>query len=173
MSRSVERIESPSSAGADDEATSMPVSGGASTARDEAELGGAQGVGAASSLPSALADCSRLSAPVAGAATRDIEVDPTAGMPWSSWSWSCRWSPCSCPCSSVLMSMAAVVAASLDDGVAVLRRGGVVAASAQDDGAASRPPCISRLGFLRRFLRSSSFCVSSIIDGSCLFIHVN
>lgn len=64
--------KSPSSAGAD-EAASMPVSGGASTARDGAgaEAGRAHGVGTASSLPSASAACSKLSDERASCRGRD------------------------------------------------------------------------------------------------------
>ena len=73
MSGSVEGAESPLSAGAS-EAASTPVSEGASTMRDGLGSGGARDdVGAASSLPSVLAACSKLSAPAVGATTRGGE----------------------------------------------------------------------------------------------------
>ena len=74
MSGSVEGAESPSSAGAS-EAASTPVSEGASTTRDGLGSDGARDdVGAASSLPSVSAACSKMSALAVGAATRGGEV---------------------------------------------------------------------------------------------------
>ena len=136
MLGSVEGAESPLSAGAS-EAASTPVSEGASTTRDGLGSGRARDdIGAASSLPSVSASCSKLSALAVGAMTRGIEVTPssTVVVPTAAEVTAS---------SSMVVPTAIVVAASAGDDVAALSTGGcVVAASASAGGAASRPPCI-------------------------------
>ena len=112
------------------------VDAGASTTRDGLGPGGVQDVGAASSLPSVSAACSKMSALAVGAATRGGEVAPssTVVVPTAAEV---------APSSSMVVPTTTVVAASAGDGVAALSTGGcVAAASASAGGAVSRPPCI-------------------------------
>jgi len=112
------------------------VDAGASTTRDGLGPGGVQDVGAASSLPSVSAACSKLSALAVGAATRGSEVAPssTVVVPTAAEV---------APSSSMVVPTATTVAKARVDGVVALSTSGCVAvASASAGGAASRPSCI-------------------------------